>query len=149
MLTVPDAKHLIHVVAAALIDDRARILVQRRPPGKPMAGLWEFPGGKIEPRETPEAALVRELEEELGIVVDHTDCLPICFASADLDNAHLVLLLYGCRRWIGTPNARHATAFDWCTVRELCDLSMPPADGPLIDAISRFIRPEEPSLSSQ
>lgn len=123
---------LLIVTAAAMIDADGRVLVQRRPPGKSMAGLWEFPGGKVEPHETPEAALVRELGEELGITVTH-DCLaPAAFASEPLGDRHLLLLLYVLRKWTGIAQAQHATALRWVRPIELHRLDMPPADRPLI-----------------
>ncbi len=129
------AIRIIWVVAAALVDTGGRVLVQRRPPGKSLAGLWEFPGGKIEGGELPEAALARELHEELGVVVEPSALYPCSFASAPIDHGHLVMLLYLCRRWSGVPVAYEATALDWCLPSELRRLSMPPADLPLIDAL--------------
>lgn len=126
---------LMPVVAAALIDRDGRVLVQLRPAGKAMAGLWEFPGGKVEPGETPEAALVRELEEELGIVVAEEALAPLTFASAPLPGRHLLLLLYVCRAWGGVPQALDATALAWHTPAALRDLAMPPADLPFIAAL--------------
>ena len=101
------------VVAIALVDGEGRVLVQQRPPGKPMAGLWEFPGGKVEPGEIPEAALVRELAEELGIEIAIEALAPIAFASEGLGERHLVLLLYVARTWEGAPEPRHASALRW------------------------------------
>ncbi|CAN5340685.1 8-oxo-dGTP diphosphatase MutT [soil metagenome] len=130
---------LLHVVAVALVDADGRVLVQQRPPGKPMAGLWEFPGGKIEPGETPEAALVRELEEELGIGT-HKACLaPAAFASETLGDRHLLLLLYVCRKWTGIAQAKHATALKWVRPTQLYGLAMPPADLPLIGLLDALI----------
>jgi 8-oxo-dGTP diphosphatase len=123
---------ILSVVAAALIDGDGRVLVQQRPEGKSMAGLWEFPGGKIESGETPEAALVRELHEELGIEVDADDLVPGTFASEPLGERHLVMLVYVCRKWRGEPVAQHAAALAWHRVEELHALPMPPADAPLI-----------------
>jgi 8-oxo-dGTP diphosphatase len=104
-MTNPVSERLFPVVAAALVDAQGRVLVQQRPPGKQMAGLWEFPGGKLESGETPEAALVRELAEELGIAVDPADLAPLTFASEPLGGKHLLLLLYLCRAWTGAPAA--------------------------------------------
>ncbi|WP_294078300.1 (deoxy)nucleoside triphosphate pyrophosphohydrolase [Sphingomonas sp.] len=123
------------VVAAAMIDADGRVLVQRRPPGKPMAGLWEFPGGKVDPGETPEIALCRELAEELGIDADPGGLTPLAFASEPVGDRHLLLLLYGLRDWRGTAQARHATALRWLAPAALRDLEMPPADGPLVAAL--------------
>ena len=119
------------VVAAALADGEARVLLQQRPPGGSMAGLWEFPGGKVEPYEVPEAALVRELGEELGIAVDAADLVPAAFASAPVGDRHMILLLYICRRWRGEPRPLHATALKWARMAEMTALPMPPADIPL------------------
>jgi len=126
------------VVAAAMTDPQGRILVQRRPQGKAMAGLWEFPGGKIEPGETPEAALVRELAEELGITVAAEDLTPLAFATAPAGERSIVLLLYRCERWQGEPQLLDADALDWHRPAGLRDLAMPPADRPLIDALEAF-----------
>ncbi|PDH63785.1 MAG: 8-oxo-dGTP diphosphatase MutT [Sphingomonadaceae bacterium MED-G03] len=120
------------VVAVALVDGDGRVLLQQRPPGKPMAGLWEFPGGKVEPGETPEAALVRELEEELGIETQESCLAPASFASEPLGDRHLLLLLYVCRKWRGVAEARHATALAWKRPAQMYALDMPPADLPLI-----------------
>ena len=127
------------VVAAALVDRDGRLLVQQRPEGTSMAGLWEFPGGKLEPGETPEQALVRELAEELAIDVDHSCLAPACFASDMLGDRHLLLLLYVCRKWRGTPVAQHATALRWVRPVELYALDMPPADKPLIGLLEALI----------
>jgi len=127
------------VVAAALVDADGRILVQQRPPGRALAGLWEFPGGKIEPGETPEAALVRELREELAIDVTEACLAPACFASAPLDDRHLLLLLYVCRKWSGVPVALEATALRWVRPVELHALAMPPADRPLIGLLEALV----------
>ncbi len=127
------------VVAAALIDPSGRILLQKRRQGRAMAGLWEFPGGKVEPFETPEAALVRELQEELGIQVDPGALVPACFASAPLGEAHLILLLYHCRHWSGTPEPLDAADLKWSLPVEMKAEEMPPADQPLIDLLERLI----------
>ena len=102
------------VVAVALVDAEGRVLLQQRPPGKPMAGLWEFPGGKVEAGETPEAALVRELEEELGIATQESCLAPASFASEALGDRHLLLLLYVCRKWQGVPEARQKACLGTC-----------------------------------
>ena len=127
------------VVAAALIDRDGRLLVQQRPERLAMAGLWEFPGGKLEPGETPEQALIRELAEELAIDVDHACLAPACFASDMLGDRHLLLLLYVCRKWRGTPVAQHASALRWVRPVELHGLAMPPADKPLIGLLEALI----------
>lgn len=127
---------MMMVVAAALIDADGRVLVQRRPEGKALAGLWEFPGGKIEPGETPEAALVRELDEELGITVDPALLSPVTFASEALADRHMILLLYRCREWAGEPVALDAAALCWATHAELAALDMPPADRPFVEALA-------------
>ena len=127
------------VVAAALVDRDGRLLVQQRPEGLSMAGLWEFPGGKLEPGETPEQALIRELGEELAIDVDHACLAPACFASEPLGDKHLLLLLYVCRKWGGTPVAQHASALRWVRPVELHGLAMPPADKPLIGLLEALI----------
>jgi 8-oxo-dGTP diphosphatase len=127
------------VVAAALVDRDGRLLVQQRPDGLSMAGLWEFPGGKIEPGETPEEALIRELGEELAIDVDQACLAPACFASDMLGERHLLLLLYVCRKWRGTPVAQHASALRWVRPVELHGLAMPPADKPLIGLLEALV----------
>lgn len=127
------------VVAAALVDRDGRLLVQQRPEGLSMAGLWEFPGGKLEPGETPEQALIRELGEELAIDVDHACLAPACFASEPLGDRHLLLLLYVCRKWRGTPVAQHASALRWVRPVELHGLAMPPADKPLIGLLEALV----------
>ncbi|WP_404333541.1 (deoxy)nucleoside triphosphate pyrophosphohydrolase [Sphingomonas sp. MMS12-HWE2-04] len=130
---------MLLVVAAALIDPEGRVLVQKRPEGKPMPGLWEFPGGKIEAGESPEAALARELREELGITLDADALTPAAFASEALGERHLVLLLYVLRDWDGVPEAHHASALDWVRPGDMRALAMPPADVPLVDALERLL----------
>lgn len=137
--SIKAAENCLIVVAAALVDRDGRVLVQQRPEGTAMAGLWEFPGGKIEPGETPEAALIRELDEELGIVVDHACLAPACFASEPLGDRHLLLLVYALRKWQGVPVAQHATALRWVRPVELYGLDMPPADRPLIGLIEALL----------
>jgi len=123
---------LVLVAACALIDSDGRVLLTRRPAGKPMEGLWEFPGGKIEPGERPEDTLVRELGEELGIVV-REDCLaPLSFASHAYVEFHLLMPLYVCRRWEGMVEAKEAQEIAWVRPPRLKDYPMPPADKPLI-----------------
>lgn len=128
---------MLFVVAAAMFDQAGRVLVQRRPEGKAMAGLWEFPGGKLEPAETPQSALARELREELGISVRPEALLPLTFASAPLADRHLVMLLFSLTEWQDEPVALHASALKWVWPGELDALDMPPADYPLIPAIKR------------
>ena len=120
------------VVAVALIDVDGRVLIAQRPEGKQLAGLWEFPGGKVEPGERPEAALIRELHEELGIEVSEACLAPFVFASHAYDSFHLLMPLYLCRRWSGTVVAREHKALAWVKPNRLSDYPMPPADAPLI-----------------
>lgn len=126
-------------MAAALIDGDGRVLVQQRPAGTMMAGLWEFPGGKIEPGETPEAALIRELREELLIDVAAACLAPACFASEPLGDRHLLLLLYVCRKWSGDVRPVHASALQWLRPAQLFALPMPPADKPLLGLLDALI----------
>ncbi|MEO1067069.1 MAG: 8-oxo-dGTP diphosphatase MutT [Pseudomonadota bacterium] len=120
------------VVACALVDADNRVLIAQRPEGKAMAGLWEFPGGKLEAGETPEAALVRELREELGVETK-VDCLaPLTFASFPHDSFHLLMPLYICRRFWGMPSPREGQQLKWVRANRLRDYDMPPADDPLI-----------------
>ena len=120
------------VSAVALIDVDGRVLLAQRPEGKPMAGLWEFPGGKVEPGETPEAALIRELHEELGIDTWASCLAPLTFASHAYDSFHLLMPLYICRRWDGTVASKEGQALAWVRPNKLRDYPMPPADIPLI-----------------
>ena len=128
------------VVAAALVDGEGRILLQQRSPDRAMAGLWEFPGGKVEEGETPEAALVREIEEELGIGLEAAELIPASFASAPVGGRHMVLLLYLCRRWSGVPRPLDASALKWARPAEMVAEEMPPADRPLIAALEALLR---------
>lgn len=123
---------LLTVFAAALVDEDGRVLVQQRSPGRSMAGLWEFPGGKLEQGETPEVALARELAEELGIAVTPSAFTPVGFASEALDDRHLLLVLYLCRAWQGAPAPLDSAGLAWVRPADLVDLAMPPADRPLI-----------------
>ena len=123
---------VVLVVAVALVDPDGRVLIAQRPEGKSMAGLWEFPGGKVESGETPEAALIRELAEELGIAVKAACLAPFTFASHTYEAFHLLMPLYICRRWDGTPVARHHGALKWVRPRDMKDFPMPAADLPLI-----------------
>jgi len=123
---------MVLVSAVALIDADGRVLLSQRPAGKAMAGLWEFPGGKVEAGETPEDALIRELEEELGINTKSSCLAPLSFASHAYDDFHLLLLLYVCRRWQGTPVPREDNPLVWVRPQRLGDYPMPPADRPLV-----------------
>lgn len=134
-----DKKPVILVVAVALIDDRRRVLLAQRPEGKSMAGLWEFPGGKVEDNETPEHALVRELHEELGIVVDVADVEPLAFASHTYDDFHLLMPLFDCVRWQGDITPKEGQALAWVAADELDKYAMPPADLPLIEPLRRAL----------
>lgn len=129
------APKLLLVVAVALVDADRRVLIGQRPEGKSLAGLWEFPGGKVEPGESPEAALIRELEEELGISTKEACLAPVSFASHSYDNFHLLMPLYACRKWQGEPQAREHAALKWVRPQKLRDYPMPPADEPLIAAL--------------
>ena len=128
---MPELK-LTLVVACALIDADKRVLIAQRPEGKSMAGLWEFPGGKVEPRERPEATLIRELHEEIGITVAAPCLAPLTFASHAYETFHLLMPLYVCRRWEGLVIAREGQQLAWVRVGKLRDYPMPPADIPLI-----------------
>ena len=127
------------VVAAALVDQEGRVLLQQRLPGRSMAGLWEFPGGKLEKGEQPEGALIRELEEELGIATETACLAPACFASADNGGRHMLLLLYICRKWRGVPRPIDAAALQWVRPAQMFALDMPPADKPLIGLLDALI----------
>lgn len=132
-------KPTLIVVAAALLGGDGRILLQQRAPTKAMAGLWEFPGGKMEAGETPESALARELREELGIELEEGALAPACFASAPLGDRHLILLLYICRSWTGEPRPLDAAALKWASTAEMRGLPMPPADEPLIALLEALL----------
>jgi len=123
---------IVTVAACALVDPDGRVLIAQRPEGKPMAGLWEFPGGKVEAGETPEQSLIRELEEELGIVVKEACLAPLTFASHSYPDFHLLMPLYICRRWEGQVMAREGQTLAWVRANKLRDYPMPPADIPLI-----------------
>ena len=123
---------LLLVTAAALVDVDGRVLICQRPPGKPLAGLWEFPGGKVEAGESPEACLIRELQEELGITVTEACLAPFVFASHAYESFHLLMPLYLVRRWSGTVTAHEHSALAWVKPAKLSDYPMPPADAPLV-----------------
>jgi 8-oxo-dGTP diphosphatase len=126
---------LLLVVAAVLVDVDNRVLIAQRPDGKELAGLWEFPGGKLNDGERPEAALIRELHEELGITVEDACLAPLTFASHAYPDFHLLMPLYICRRWQGQVAAREAQMLKWVRPQNLRDYPMPPADAPLIPAL--------------
>lgn len=132
-------RKIVLVVACALIDPDNRVLIAQRPQGKSMAGLWEFPGGKIEAGETPEAALIRELEEELGIETKESCLAPLTFASHSYETFHLMMPLYICRRFWGVPQPREGQALKWVRVKQLRDYNMPPADEPLISHLLDYL----------
>ena len=123
---------IVLVVACALVDKDGRVLISQRPEGKAMAGLWEFPGGKVEAGETPEQTLIRELEEELGIVVKEACLAPLTFASHTYPDFHLLMPLYVCRRWDGMVTAQEGQKLSWVRPNRLREYPMPPADVPLV-----------------
>lgn len=125
----------ILVSACALIDADNRVLLAQRPEGKSMAGLWEFPGGKVEQGETPEEALIRELQEELGVTTWQSCLAPLSFASHSYEEFHLLMPLFICRKWEGTPNPRENQELKWVRAQKLREFPMPPADDPLIPAL--------------
>lgn len=139
MEAYPHSNPILLITAAALIDAHGKVLVQLRPEGKPLAGLWEFPGGKVEPGESPQAALVRELREELLIETTEKDLVPFTFASEKLNDRDLLLLLFACRHWSGEPQPVVANELRWCDLNELRRLPMPPADVPLLDQLSQIL----------
>ena len=130
---------IVLVSAVALIDADGRVLLAQRPEGKSMAGLWEFPGGKVEPDETPEAALIRELHEELGIDTQESCLAPLTFASHTYDSFHLLMPLYACRRWQGVVRGRENQALQWVRPNRLREYPMPAADLPLIPVIRDWL----------
>lgn len=132
-------KPTVLVVAAALIDADGRVLICQRPPGKQLAGLWEFPGGKVEAGETPEECIIRELKEELGIDVKAACLAPFVFASHSYDSFHLLMPLYLLRRWDGVVTANEHEALAWVKPQQLADYPMPPADAPLVAWLCDFV----------
>jgi 8-oxo-dGTP diphosphatase len=130
---------VILVSAVALIDRDGRVLLAQRPPGKSMAGLWEFPGGKVEPGETPEAALIRELQEELGINTWASCLAPLTFASHAYADFHLLMPLFACRKWEGIPQGKEGQTLAWARATDLRDYPMPPADIPLIPILRDWL----------
>lgn len=143
-LSLPNASpagpvRTVFVAAAALVDIDHRVLIAERPAGKSLAGLWEFPGGKIDAGETPEAALVRELDEELGIDITESCLAPFTFASHLYDDFHLLMPLYLCRVWRGTPEGREGQRLAWVRPNRLSEYPMPPADIPLVAMLRDFL----------
>ncbi|KQQ39024.1 NTP pyrophosphohydrolase [Rhizobium sp. Leaf306] len=133
------SRKILLVAACALIDADGRILLAQRPEGKSLAGLWEFPGGKVEPGETPEETLIRELDEELGIQTKEACLAPLTFASHTYETFHLLMPLYVCRRFEGIPHGREGQAIKWVMPNALRDYPMPPADEPLIPIIQDLV----------
>ncbi|HVD75216.1 MAG TPA: 8-oxo-dGTP diphosphatase MutT [Xanthobacteraceae bacterium] len=130
---------LLTVAACALVDTDGRVLLAQRPAGKLMAGLWEFPGGKVEAGERPEQTLIRELKEELGILVNEACLAPLTFASHSYPDFHLLMPLFVCRRWEGTPMALEGQQLAWVRVNRLRDYPMPPADEPLVSHLMTLL----------
>jgi 8-oxo-dGTP diphosphatase len=133
------AAKIVLVAACALVDADGRVLIAQRPKDKPMAGLWEFPGGKIEDGERPEETLIRELKEELGIIVNEACLAPLAFASHSYPEFHLLMPLYVCRRWEGTVNPAEGQRVSWVKPTRLRDFDMPPADVPLIAHLTTLL----------
>jgi 8-oxo-dGTP diphosphatase len=140
MTHIGPSRRLVLVAAAALVDARGRVLIARRPAGKSLAGLWELPGGTVEPGESPEAALVRELKEELDVTVVEDALEPIAFASHAYPDFHLLMPLYAVRRWIGAPRPLEHDAIEWAPPAALKDYPMPPADAPLLARLIEVAR---------
>lgn len=130
---------ILHVSAAALIDIDGRVLLTQRPEGKSMAGLWEFPGGKIEDGETPEQALIRELHEELGINTWSSCLAPLTFASHTYDDFHILMPLFACRKWEGIPHGKEGQNLKWVRPNQLKDYPMPPADEPIVPILRDWL----------
>jgi 8-oxo-dGTP diphosphatase len=133
-----DPVRLVLVAAAVLLDGEGRVLLAQRPQGKNLAGLWEFPGGKIEAGERPEAALARELQEELGIQVDPADFEPMAFASHGYADFHLLMPLWKTNKWAGTPQSNEGQALAWVAIEAIDGYEMPPADIPLVNTLKRL-----------
>ncbi len=131
--------NILLVTAVALIDPEGRVLLAQRPPGKSLAGLWEFPGGKVDPGETPEAALIRELKEELGIDTWKSCLAPLTFASHSYDDFHLLMPLFACRRWEGIATGREGQNLVWVRPAQMKEYPMPPADLPLIPILRDWL----------
>jgi 8-oxo-dGTP diphosphatase len=136
---VTGSRKMVLVAACALVDADGRVLIAQRPPGKTLAGLWEFPGGKVEPGETPEEALIRELQEELGIETKAACLAPLTFASHSYDTFHLLMPLYVCRRFTGIPMPREGQVLKWVRPKDMRDYPMPPADIPLIPILTDLL----------
>jgi len=136
---LPLVPPLVLVVACALVDTDGRVLICKRPEGKALAGLWEFPGGKVEAGEGPEAALIREIQEELGITITASCLAPFVFASHSYETFHLLMPLYLCRRWEGVVVAKEHAALAWVKPNALSDYPMPPADAPLVAYLRDFL----------
>ncbi|MGX5840163.1 8-oxo-dGTP diphosphatase MutT [Mesorhizobium sp. ArgA1] len=132
MSQILTGKRLLLVAACALVDTDGRVLLAQRPEGKQLAGLWEFPGGKVEPGETPEECLIRELQEEIGIETDIPCLAPLTFASHSYDDFHLLMPLFVCRRFRGIAQPKEGQALKWVRPKQMRDYPMPPADAPLI-----------------
>ncbi len=130
---------IVLVAAAAMVDVDGRVLLAQRPVGKSMAGLWEFPGGKVDAGETPEVALIRELKEELGVDVTHSCLAPIAFASHAYEDFHLLMPLYACRVWQGEPSPQEGQSLRWVLPVRMGDVAMPPADVPLVAVLRDLI----------
>lgn len=134
-MSVDGETRVVLVAACALVDGQGRVLISKRPEGKPLAGLWEFPGGKVEPRETPEYALIREIEEELGIVLAVSDLFPLTFASHAYEEFHLLMPVFACGTWQGTVTSLEDQELAWVSPEALSGYAMPPADEPLKETL--------------
>jgi 8-oxo-dGTP diphosphatase len=133
------SSRLVLVAACALIDGDGRVLIAQRPEGKSMAGLWEFPGGKVEPGESPEATVIREMHEELGVTIEEPCLAPFTFASHAYEDFHLMMPLYLCRKWQGAVRPNEGQAVKWVRPRDLRDYPMPPADKPLVAMLIDYL----------